>query len=233
MPAQIFQIITLVTDVLMFIFVGYFFLVFRKRESELKEKENKSDTEYHRVVDNALNKERRILDDATTEADKIISDARYVNRDTGEKVNQALVKMVTYIQKDAEDAANNFLGSYESTLKQLSLQSLSSYQEITRKMAGDLQIFSKELEGSLTSMARGLGEDLQKQIKMFHDSLLPGLEKELEVYKQMRFKQADQTITAVVQQVAQEILNKSITVSDHQAIMIEALEKAKKEGVFD
>jgi hypothetical protein len=82
-------------------------------------------------------------------------------------------------------------------------------------------------------MAKGLGVDLQKQIKDFHESLLPGLEKELEIYKQVRFKQADQTITEVVQKVAQEILNKSLTVSDHQAIMLEALEKAKKEGVFD
>jgi vacuolar-type H+-ATPase subunit H len=233
MPAQMFEIIHLVADILIFAFVGYFFLVFRRREEDLKLKESKADTQYHQVVDNALNKERKILDDATVEADKIINDARYVNRDLGEKVNQALLKMVTDIQTDAVNASNNFLNSYQSSLGQLSVQSLSNYQNISKALETDLQKFARDLETALAEMAKGLGTDLQKQIKDFHESLLPALEKELEAYKQMRIKQADQTITEVVQRVAQEVLNKSLTIPDHQALLTEALEKAKKEGVFD
>jgi len=233
MPAQSFLLVTLAADCLIFVFVGYFFLVFRKREAELKKRESKADTEYHAVVDNALNKERKILDDATSEADKIVNDAKYVNREISEKVNQALQKMVVDIQKDATDSATNFLGKYQEALKQMSGQSLSGYQKITRDMETDLQNFAGELEAALKNMGLSLGVDLQNQIKNFHESLLPGLEKELEAYKQLRLKQADQTINQVIQRVSQEILNKSMTISDHQALMTEALERAKKEGVFD
>jgi hypothetical protein len=233
MPAHLFEIITLIADFLMIVYVAYFFLWFKEREDELAKKEGKADTEYHQVVDNALNKERKIIEDATAEADKIISDAKFVNKDTSDKVNQALQVMVTNIQKDAAGAANNFLSDYQTTLSELSKQSLASYKGISAGLSEDLKKFSLELESALKSMAEGLSQDLQKQVKDFHDSLLPALNKELEEYKQLRIKQADQTITQIVQKVSQDLLNRSLTIPDHQALMVEALEKAKKDGVFD
>jgi hypothetical protein len=74
--------------------------------------------------------------------------------------------------------------------------------------------------------------ELQKQTATFRDSLLPQMEQELDEYKKIRLQQADRTITQVIQEVSQEILNKSISLDDHQRLLIEALEKAKKEGVF-
>lgn len=204
-------VVGLLADVMLLVFAGYYFFRVRARERELDSRENKSDTDYHQVVDSALAKERKILDDATNEADKIISEAKYVNRSASEEVGKAMQVMVTQIQAQANESAKNFMADYEAALKQVSSHSLNEFQ----KTVSDLE------------------NDLRNQVKHFHDDLLPGLQKELDEYKKMRMEQSDKAVRQVVQISAQEILNKAITLDDHQELVIKSLERAKKEGVFD
>jgi len=73
----------------------------------------------------------------------------------------------------------------------------------------------------------------QKIGNLEYNPLIPEIEKELETYKQQRMKSIDQTVMTIIQKASQEIFNKSLSAGDHQSIVIDALEKAKKEGVFD
>ena len=74
---------------------------------------------------------------------------------------------------------------------------------------------------------------LEQQNKEFQDTLLPQIEKEVEYYKKARMQEIDQAVTSIVQKASQEIFNKSISIADHQNVVIQSLEKAKKEGFFD
>ena len=222
MPALLFQIVTLSADLLIFIFFGYYFLKFARKEKEIEKKETKIDADYHRVVDDALARERKILDDATTEshhlvedattqADHIITGAEYVSSASKETVNQALQKMVLSIEKEAIDTAQTFARSYQASLTQLSASSLNDFQTVVKSL---------EL-------------DLQKQSSAFHETLFMQMKQELEEYKKERMKQTDALITRIIQKASQEIFNKTIPLADHEALVLAALEKAKKEGVFD
>jgi hypothetical protein len=208
LPVLIFSI---VANMMMFVFVGYYIMTLRGKEKELDKLRSKIDGDYHQVVDNALAKERKILDDATAEADKVISDARNISKTSTDEVNKALQEMVVGIQSKAAEEANAFMANYQTSLKQLSSQSL-----------GDFQNVAKELNGNL-----------KKQVDEFQKTLLPGLQKELSEYKQSKMEQAEQIVKRVVLKSSQEILNKAMSLEDHQEIVIAALEKAKKEGVFD
>jgi hypothetical protein len=210
MPILLIQIITVVTNLIIFIAVIFYFLKVRSREKVLEEKERQVDLSYHHVVDEALAKERKILDDASSEASQIITDAKYINQAAKQAVDQALQKMAEEVKKGTQDSSNQFMASYLASLKQLSGQSVTNFQTIT-----------KELE-----------TDLQKQIKDFRESMLPRLEAELEAYKSNRIKEADQKIGTMVQKISRDVLNKSLTIEDHENLIIDALEKAKKEGIF-
>jgi hypothetical protein len=126
-------------------------------------------------------------------------------------MDQALQKMVLSIEQEAVDTAQNFARSYQASLSQLSASSLNDFQTVV-----------KELE-----------MDLQKQSQQFHDTLFTQMKKELEDYKTLRMQQTDAMITHIIQKASQEIFNKTIPLSDHQTLVINALEKAKKEGIFD
>lgn len=244
MPNLPFQILTITADLVLFLFVGYYFFRLRAKEKELLKKETLIDSNYHQIVDTALSKERRILEDATLEANKlmetaaheanqILAGSKYINEASKQTVDQALNKMVADIQSisqqtkqtvdqtlhkmaddiqtEARATSQAFMQSYQASLKQVAAKSLQDVENVT-----------KELE-----------TDLQKQVKAFHENLLPTLEKELAAYKKTRMEQTDKSITRIVQKVSQEILNKSISLDDHQELVLSSLEKAKKEGVFD
>ena len=67
-------------DIFIFVFVFYYILSLRDREKRVEKKENAIDSDYHHVVDEALSKERKIINDATSEADQIIKQSQFLSQ---------------------------------------------------------------------------------------------------------------------------------------------------------
>jgi len=211
MPNLLFQFISITADLVIFIFIVFYLWKLKKEENSLKKQETKADNSYHQIVNDALGKERKIMEDAVSEADQIIVNAEYIKNSSKEIVDKALQQMVAHIQKESIETASKFMNSYSDSLKQLASTSLVDFENV----------------------AKGLEGDLQRQIKEFRETLLPDLKKELDDYKQVRLKQSDEIINQVIQKASQEIMNKAMSLEDHQKILTDALEKAKTEGVFD
>lgn len=202
---------SITADLVLFLFVGYYLMRLHAKEKEVEKKESKIDKDYHHIVDDALSKERQIIDDATSQADKILLETQMMSEASQSSVDKALEAMLADLKKDSANAAETYRKTYQESLKQVTDQSLKEFQTI-----------SKELE-----------ESLHKEISTFHNTMLPTLEKELAGYKEMRMKQTEAMIKDIIQKVSQEMLNKSISLDDHQKLLIASLEKAKREGTFD
>jgi hypothetical protein len=211
LPDTFFQLFTIAADVAIFGFIWYYLWDMHGKEKQVDEIRRKTDDNYHHVVDEALAKERKILDDATNEATQIITKTQFLTDESKMSLDQTLAKMEEEIEKEAGGTSHEFTKTYSSSLQKLAAESLKEFQTITKTME----------------------TDLQKQTKEYRESLLPGLQKEMDEYKKLRLAQADRTITHVIQEVSQEILNKSLSLEDHEQLLIQALEKAKKEGAFD
>ena len=211
LPTMIFQLFTVFANLVIFIFIAYYLMQLRSKEKVIEKERTETDDKYHHVVDEALAKERKILEDAAFESSQIITGTKYVTSTSKEAVGQALQKMEGSFENEVETTQKQIIKMYADSLQRVSSQSLTEFQGVLKSMEADLQ----------------------KQTAEFRSSLLPQLEKELDDYKKLRLQQADRTITHVIQTVAQEILNKSLSLDDHQRLLIESLEKAKKEGVFD
>jgi len=211
LPDTFFQVMSITADLVLFLFVGHYMYRLYNKEKEIEKREKKIDTEYHQVVDDALTKERRILEDATNEAEQIIADTQFVSEGSKNEVDQALEDMKADIRKEVSAMAQSYRGKYQDSLVALTNESLQGFKAV-----------STELQ-----------ESLQKQVAEFHKTMLPNLEKELDEYKQSRMKETDQTIRKIVQKVSQEFLNKSLSIDDHQKLLVDALEKAKREGFFE
>lgn len=211
MLPEVFQVLTAIADIAIFIYVGIYLFKLRSKEKYLQRREHRADTNYHHVIDEALQKERKILDDATDEATDIISGAEYITESTREAIHDALRTMILDIQNEAGEITHNFNLTYANSLKQLTTESLTDFQAVSQELKADLE----------------------QQIKNFRETLLPNMEKELQEYKKYRLEQIDKTILSIVQQTSQQVLNKSLSTADHQSLVFEALEKARKEGIFD
>ena len=211
LPATVVQIITILADLVIFVFVCYYLWELHEKEKIIEKQRAETDTNYHHVVDDALAKERKIIEDAAFSSSQIISGTQYVTSSAKKSLDDALQKMEGTLENQVGSTSTDFSKTYSTTLQQLATQSLTDFHSVVKTME----------------------EDLQKQTKDFSATMLPGLEKELEEYKKLRLQQADRTINHVIQEVSQQILNKALSLEDHQQLLIEALEKAKKEGAFD
>lgn len=210
LPTTLFQLLTLCADIVIFLFVWYYLWELRAKEKSVEKERLKTDEKYHHVVDDAIAKEQKILDDATQKATQIIANTDFLTSASKESVAKSLDKMEGEIEQEAKTASDEFTKTYAISLQKIATQSLTNLQSITKAME----------------------TELDKQSKEYKESLLPRLEKELEEYKKMRLQQAERTINHVIQEVTQEILNKSLSLDDHQRLLLESLEKAKKEGAF-
>lgn len=205
------DIFGIITNTALLIFVVVYLLQLRYKEKKLQERENKIDTSYHQIVDEALSKERKIIEDASSEASQILSHTHQVNQGAVNVINQALHKMAEDIQNNAGKTSQEYFVHYQEALKHIAQQTVNELQSDTRK----------------------LQTDLDAQLKDFRNSLLPSIQKEIEEYKEARFREIDRSARSVVERVTKEVLNKSISSEDHEKLVLESLEKAKSQGIFD
>jgi hypothetical protein len=244
MPALLFQVVTLVFDLSVIVFVTVYVLGVRKKERDVDRKEGKIDHDYQAIIEQGRAQERQIIENAmsqsnqmmqvaTHQANQILAGTQFITQSTKTTLDAALQKMVVEVQnvgsnskialeqnlqqiindvhKEAFNSGNEAVSRYQASLQQITSVSLTGFQKVTNQL---------ELS-------------LQQQIKEFRTTLLANLEKEVESYKQSKIHRIDQASSIIVQRVAQEVLNKSLSLEDHQALVIQSLEKAKKEGIFD
>jgi F0F1-type ATP synthase membrane subunit b/b' len=218
MPAQFLPVIIATFNLMVLSVLGFYIWVLRNERKELKkyeeglaEKERKLESGYQQIIDSALEKERNILNEATKKANTILSNTQYVSNISKDSLDQALQKMLSDVQKEAVTSSNEFLTNYKNFLSQVSEKTLLGFQNNAKKFE----------------------EDMQKQMQEFRETLLPAIQKELETYKEQRFKEADKTVNAIIQRVSEKVLKKSISFEEHQKLIIESLEKSRKEGIFD
>lgn len=244
MPTLLFQVISVVFDLIIVVFVVFYLISIRSKEKEIDKREDKVDSDYREVVDNGMAREKQILDNAvnqsnqimqiaTHQANQILAGTQYISQTTKATLDtamqrmvvdvstvssnskmtldQALQKIVIDVHSEAFNAGNAFTASYQASLKQITTLSLSGFQNVT----SELELL------------------LQQQIRDFRQNLLVNLEKEIETYKTAKMHRIEQASNGIVQKVAQEILNKSLSLEDHQNLVIKSLERAKKDGLFD
>lgn len=115
--------------------------------------------------------------------------------------------------------------------------------EKTKEEISRLQEISKETQKSLLKegqeQANRLAQNLSYEISQIYQSIKETLnekikrtEKEIEDYKKEKFKEIDQKIYQMLGETAKKTIGKTIDLSTHEELVIDALEKAKKEKFF-
>lgn len=218
MPAQYLPVIIATVNLMVLSVLGFYIWTLNKekkeldkRKKELSEKERQLESGYRQVIENALAKERKIIEEATAQARTILSDTQNLSTTSKDNLDKALQKMNYDVQNYAATSSNNLLADYKTYLGKIAEKSLLDFQNNTKRFE----------------------DDMQNKMQDFRDTLLPGIQKELEEYKNKRFRDADKAIDEIIKKVTEKILNKSLSLEDHQKLIIDSLEKAKKEGVFD
>lgn len=216
--ALFLQIVTIASDVIIFLLVGFYLWTLQKdkneveiRQQKLAEKQEQIDAKHRQIIQNAHEQEKKIIDNATQQANSIISNAQFINDSAKQTIDNAFQKMIADLQNQAAASSNNFMGDYKKYLEHLAQQSVNSFQKLTQQIEAEMQT----------------------QMENLSNSQLKNMQAEIEEHKKQQLKEAEEKINDVIQSVAQKVFNKSISLDDHRSLIIDSLEKSRKEGLFE
>jgi hypothetical protein len=199
-----------------------------KKEHEFQEKERKTINDYESVLKKAHNEAEQILDAATQTAQQILTETQTTN----ERINEDL----------------------NHVLQQLAQKSLQTVNQETYVLGQNYQQKLSTVEASLENNAQQLiqttQEDILKQLTQYHETfvkkatatetmldkktqeLLTQVDTEVAAYKKAEYEKLDQQIMGLMQKTYQEVLHRTMPDEIQHELIIEALEQARREGVF-
>jgi hypothetical protein len=122
---------------------------------------------------------------------------------------QSLIKEKSLISKEIKEFTQSLLKEKETIDKEMKLMGEKIIEEMNKKISQTLESFSERINKKLSES-----------------------EKIIEDYKEKKLKEIDREIYRMVGEVTKKILGKVIDLSTHEKLVVEALEKAKKERFF-
>ena len=167
-----------------------------------------------------------ILEDAKEKALKIISDANLFQNTSKNLFGEQLKEISVAQIKTFEKASYDFLS--------VSQKELETLKENTIKIINNI---SKDIENGTLAELKDFTEILKKETfasqKIVEGKIeedYKAAQKEIEAYRTERLKKVEDQIYEIIRMVSKLVLGKSLTLPEHEQLVIDALNKAKEEG---
>jgi gas vesicle protein len=199
-----------------------------KKEKELHEKEHIILTTGSKLIDHAQNKANDILETAADKAKETLMQTQFVKADISKDMNKALEEVShTTIEKFKEQAAE-FDNQYRDLLQQMKQEyaanARGTISRLDNAVTKEIEDFGKMLKEETMTSQEVLNKDIGEAFEQ--------AKKEIEAYKKAKMLEADTHLNKVLSQILAQVLHKSLSGDDHQKLIMQALEQARREGVF-
>jgi len=200
------------------------------RKSHLYEIENiNSKSNNSSLLDEARNKAVRITDQANNKALDIIQKANLFVNVKNDDFNKELKSVTQKELKAFEKTTLDFIKVYENVLNDLKTRNVEIFQNISNNIEtstlGEIKKFNSVIEQETISSQKMLAKKIDDEYSL--------AKKDIDAYRQDRLRIVDERIFEILEKVSKLVLGKAISPSDQEALIIDSLEKAKKEAIFD
>src|SRR5689334_15294414 len=130
MPALLYQVITLVFDLSVVVFVVFYILGVRNKEKKVDQKEGKIDSEYQTVVGQGLAQERQIIENAVNQSHQMMQVATH-------QANQILAG-TQFISQTTKATLDTAVGQMVGDVSNVSSSSKISLEQALQKIVGNV-----------------------------------------------------------------------------------------------
>lgn len=177
------------------------------------------------VLDEARQRAVKIIQEANEKAQHILTGSSELDEAAKQMVLQKLQTLAQQESRTFDRSTEDITKAYAEMLAKLRqdhinmLNTLS--KDIEQKALGEIQQFTNTLEQGTVGTQKLLEQKMQEEYKT--------LLEQLALYKEQRMAKIDDAIYKVIQMVAVEVIGKTLTLEDHQQLVLEALSNAKQE----
>jgi len=230
MPAQ--SLISILTTILGFALLsGLVLLVYRlvSRERSLARAEKKTLSHYQEIIDKANKQAAEMLEKAVKTSEGLISQTELTNGTVAADLDKIFREMAEKHIKSMGNEVVTFKKEYEDKIMEMQ-QAVDQntkfvIQNTQYNLNKNLEAFTKAMMDKTSTSS----EALEAKTK----ELLAKAEAEVTAYKEAEVAKVDKAISVLVQKTYQSLLGENIPPEINKDLILKALEKSKKEGLFD
>ena len=179
-------------------------------------------------LEEAHHKSQEIIDQANKQANEILASSKVYENNS----NQALKDKLAMLEKQQEGvfskASEDMKVAYQNMITQIQEQDLNTLKSMTKDIESDVIADFKEFRDVLEKETI----NSEKIVKGKIDEEYLTMQKDLDEYKKKKYQKVDEDIYKILYRVSEMVLNQGISYDKHKELVIEALETAKKEQVF-
>lgn len=179
-------------------------------------------------VANSVELSKQAIDSAKAAADKAIEtylDAmKALEKHLKDSLESSISEGKQEIQNITKDSLKNYQDSLLENLKALQEDTKITKEKIFQESSKEISELGKMVPQQLISLRQEIVATTQDKLKE--------AEKEIETYKSENLKSIDEGIYQILTEIAKKTLGKIIDTSTHEELVIQALEKAKKEKLL-
>ena len=202
------------------------------RSSASKEKAAKIRKDAHdkaqKVLDEANEEALTTIKRAAVKARELIEKATFVS----ERANKILSdELHTLSQKGLDDVHNvslKFVETYEQMASSAQNDFLEAFQKSSQVMTEDAKKTAYVFEKYLKDQTVEYKESMEKRLQEFQAEA----QDYIDAYRERRLAKVDAIIFEIIQLTSKNVLGRIISTEEHDKLILQALEEAKKEGFF-
>ncbi|MBI2049299.1 hypothetical protein HYT32_00050 [Candidatus Roizmanbacteria bacterium] len=204
------------------ILVIYFLRSIKKLRLDRMESERNNE-------DETTNRAVRIINEANNKSLDIIQKANLFANTSSDYFSKELKAITELELKGFEKTTSDFINMYQNILNELKAKNIEIFQNISKNIETSTLAEIKKFEAFVEQETI----DSQKMVKrkIRHEYSLA--KKHIDAYTESELKMVDEKIYEILETVSKLVLGKSLKLSDHETLIIDSLEKAKKERIFD
>ncbi len=196
-----------------------------KKSEEIKEKE---EDRWDDLELKAHEDYQKIIESANKKAEEIILQATEIKRDSTDNLQESVEIMLEDQKKILENASAALSKEFEDQLKEVNDSNILLLKNIYKGIETDVQSdysLYKDVIKKQTFEAENIAKE---KIKQEYEKL----EVEIKEYREKMMNKVNDDIYKILLNISKAVLGKSLDAKDHEDLIIEALNKAKKENIL-
>ena len=181
-----------------------------------------------RLLADAQRQATKSVREAAAQAQEIIKSATAVKDGTLHALTQEIVAISEQHQRYLKDASLKYVETYEHMAESAQEEYLGTLHAASQGMAQDAKQTLDMFESYLKEQTVGYKQAMEKKIEELREQT----NEYIDEYKKDKLKRVDKAIDEIIISVAKNIIGRSISVKEHNELILKALDQAKRESFF-
>jgi F0F1-type ATP synthase membrane subunit b/b' len=141
-----------------------------------------------------------------------------------EGISQNISESKQMIQDEVRDITDAYQRQFNLLAKEVQASAMFAHNQLLESSKGMIDEFATDLRSELEGLRTAAAEKISQSILE--------AEKGTAAYREQKIKDLDTKIYQIIGEIAKKTLGHAIDVSTHEQLVVEALEKAKKENLL-